>query len=71
MHDKGLSKEEVFAFLLTHVVVDRGYVFEMTPMSLFKLMNLASEAENRLQLEHGLIPHEVIEEIAEQFVEQN
>jgi hypothetical protein len=30
-------------------------------------MHLAAEAENRLQQEQGVIPHEVIEEIADGF----
>ena len=55
---------------MTHIVVDKQHSFEMSPMNLFNLMNLAAEAESELQTQEGLIPHEVIEEIAKKFIEQ-
>ncbi len=62
-----LNKEEALSFLLTHLVVERGETFEMNPLTLFHLMHLAAEAENRMQQEQGVIPHEVIEEITDGF----
>jgi len=63
-----LSKEEALAFLLTHIVVEKAHAFEMNPSTLFALMNLAADAEIRVNNEEGVIPHEVIEEIATEFL---
>lgn len=69
MRTSRLSKEEALTFILTYIVVERSHSFELNQATLFTLMNLASEAENRLQQEDGLIPHEVIEAIAAPFIE--
>ncbi|MFN3239811.1 MAG: hypothetical protein ACE37D_22550 [Pseudomonadales bacterium] len=66
-----ISKEEALAFLLTYIIVDRQHTFELNPLSLFNLTNLAAEAELKLSQEEGLIPHELIEALAEQFIETN
>lgn len=52
------------------MVVEKGYVFEMNQSTLFALTNMASEAEDRINKEEGIIPHEVIEEIAAGFMQQ-
>jgi len=65
-----LSREEALSFLLTHLVVERQYAFEINQESLFRIMNLAAEAESRLAEEEGLIPHEVIEQLAIRFIDQ-
>ena len=64
-----ISKEEALAFLLTYLIVDRQQVFELNQLSLFNLTNLAAEAELKLSEEEGLIPHELIETLAEKFIE--
>lgn len=64
-----ISKEEALAFLLSYLIVDRQLVFELNQLSLFTLTNLASEASLKLSQEEGLIPHELIETLAEQFIE--
>jgi len=64
-----LTKEEALSFLLTYLLVDRQQTFTMDQMTLFNLSNLAAEAESRLTQEEGLIPHEVIEALADQFIE--
>ena len=64
-----LSKEEALSFLLSYLVVERQINFELNPLSLFNLTNLAAEAELKLSQEDGLIPHELIENLAEQFIE--
>ncbi|MDZ7684239.1 MAG: hypothetical protein U5O39_03895 [Gammaproteobacteria bacterium] len=65
-----LSREEALSFLLTHLVVEREYTFDMNQTSLFRIMNLAAEAESRISEEEGLIPHELIEQLATRFIEQ-
>lgn len=64
-----LTKEEALSFLLTHLIVERQQSFTLDQMTLFQLSNLALEAEHQVQLEEGLIPHEVIETLAEKFIE--
>tara|TARA_R110002110_G_scaffold77617_9_gene203905 strand:+ start:709 stop:1014 length:306 start_codon:yes stop_codon:yes gene_type:complete len=64
-----LTKEKALSFLLTYLIVDRQQSFTLDQMTLFNLTNLAAEAENRLSAEEGLIPHEVIESLADQFLE--
>jgi hypothetical protein len=64
-----LTKERALSFLLTYLVVDRQQSFTMDQITLFNLSNLAAEAEIRLSEEEGLIPHEVIESLADQFIE--
>lgn len=64
-----LTREKALSFLLSYLVVDRQKSFTMDQMTLFNLSNLAAEAENRLSEEEGLIPHEVIESLADQFLE--
>lgn len=64
-----ISKEEALSFLLSYLIVDRQLVFELNQLTLFKLTNLAAEAQHRLAEEEGLIPHELIETLADQFIE--
>lgn len=66
-----ISKEEALAFLLTYLIVDRQLNFELNQLVLFNLTNLAAEASLKLSQEEGLIPHELIESLAEQFIESN
>lgn len=68
MRSRRLSKEEALSFLLTHIVVEKGHSFEMNPTTLFTIMTMAAEAESRINAEEGVIPHEVIEDIAADFV---
>ena len=70
MPSRRLSKEEALSFLLTHIVVEKSHCFEMNPAMLFNLMTMAAEAESRINEEEGVIPHEVIEQIAGRFLEQ-
>ncbi|MBV1877457.1 MAG: hypothetical protein KUG79_07440 [Pseudomonadales bacterium] len=65
----GITREAALIFLLSYIVVDQAYSFKMTPTNLFNLMNLASEAETTLKSHVGLIPHELIETLAKQFIE--
>lgn len=66
-----LTKEEALSFLLTHIVVEKDQPFEMNQSNLFTIMSLAAEAESRVNKEEGVIPHEVIEEIAADFIAAN
>ncbi|XOV90408.1 MAG: hypothetical protein ACFHX7_11130 [Pseudomonadota bacterium] len=63
-----ITREEALSFLLTHIVVEKQVSFEMNQLTLFNLMSMASQAEQRLREEQGLVRHEVIEAIAEEFI---
>lgn len=63
-----ISREEALSFLLTHMVVEQGYTLELNQQTLFTLTSLATQAENRINTEEGVIPHEVIEELAARFI---
>jgi hypothetical protein len=62
-----MTKQEALSFLLTHIVVEKNIHFELNPMSLFKLMTLADEAEQLISNSEGVIPHEVLENLAADF----
>ena len=62
-----LSKEDALSFLLTHIVVERNSSFEMNQQNLFKLTQLAIEAVALIDQEDDIIPHEVIENLADNF----
>ena len=64
-----LTREAALSFLLTHLVVERQYAFEMNANNLFRLITLAGEAEHRVNTEEGIIPHEIIESIASEFMD--
>lgn len=68
MRSSRLSRAEILSFLLNHIVIEKSCKFEMNPINLFDLTNLATEAETRLNEEENLIPHELIEELAIPFV---
>jgi len=64
-----ISKEQALSFLLTHLAVEKRLSFEINQLSLFNLMHLAATAEERINREEGIIPHEIIEELALEFME--
>jgi hypothetical protein len=62
-----MTKQEALSFLLTHIVVEKSHHFELNPATLFKLMTLADEAEQTINNNEGVIPHEVLENLAAGF----
>jgi len=66
-----MTKQEALSFLLTHIVVEKGHHFELNPVSLFKLMALADEAEQTINNSEGLIPHEILETLAAEFTSED
>lgn len=64
-----ITKEQALSFLLTHLVVEKQQSLELTPQSLFAMMALAAEAEEKVNQEEGVIAHEVIEDLAKRFAE--
>ena len=64
-----ISRAETLSFLLTYIVVEKGIELSLTQMTLFQLSTLAQEAADKINTEDDIIPHEVIEELAEPFIE--
>ena len=71
MHKERISKEEALNFLLTHIIVERGQSITLDQLTLFNLTNLAKEAVIQISVSDGIIPHEVIESLAAEFLENN
>ncbi len=64
-----VSKEEALSFLLTHLIVERGLTLELDQVGLFTLSNLAQQAAEQISGSEGVIPHELIEQLAAEFLE--
>jgi len=62
-----MTKQEALSFLLSYIVVEKNYHFELNPVSLFQLMTLADEAEQTINQSEDIIPHELLENLATSF----
>ena len=69
MMKERLSTPEALSFLLTFIVVERGITLELNQLNLFTLSNLAERAVDEISNTEGVIPHELIEELAVEFLE--
>lgn len=69
MSEQRISKHEVLTFLLTHIVVERSTDIGLTQFTLYQLTQLAGDAADRINEENGIVPHEVIEEMATVYLE--
>jgi len=68
MQKSKITKEETLSFLLTYLVVEKGQEMIIDQVTLFNLTNLAQQAADTINTEDGVIPHEVIEAIANEFL---
>jgi len=68
MSKKQFSKNDAMAFLLTYIVVDQGQSLHLTPATLFSIMNLSQQAATTIQKNEHMIPHELVESIAAEFL---
>ncbi len=68
MHKSKITKEETLSFLLTYLVIENGQEMKIDQAALFNLTNLAQQAADIINTEEGVIPHEVIEAIANEFL---
>ena len=69
MKKERISTAEALSFLLTYIVVDCGITLELNQLNLFTLSNLAQRASEDISNTGGIIPHELIEELAEEYLE--
>ncbi|MDA0979519.1 MAG: hypothetical protein O3B72_13245 [Proteobacteria bacterium] len=64
-----ITKEQALSFLLTHIVVEQNRTLVLDQLALFNLSNLALEAVDQISGKEGIIPHEVIEALAVEFLD--
>ena len=64
-----ISKDEALSFLLTYIVVEQSTELQVDQFMLFNLNSLAQQASELINSEDGIIAHEVIEELAHQFLD--
>ena len=69
MHKSKITKEETLSFLLTYIIVENGREMKMDQLTLFNLTSLAQEAADTINTEEGVIPHEVIEAVADEYLQ--
>ncbi|HJN50315.1 MAG: hypothetical protein QGI68_06245 [Pseudomonadales bacterium] len=62
-----ITKEEALSFLLTHLVIEKNQPIALDQMSLFELMNLAAQGADTINNEEEAIPHEILQELAQNF----
>jgi hypothetical protein len=64
-----ITREEVLSFLLTHIVVEHSQTLVLDQFALFNLTNLALRAVDEMTDSEGIIPHEVIESLAKEYLD--
>jgi hypothetical protein len=64
-----ITKDEALSFLLTYIVVEQSTELQVDQFTLFNLNSLAQQASEMINSEDGIIAHEIIEELAHQFLE--
>ena len=65
-----MTQQEALSFLLTHLVVEKNITLKIDQISLFNLMTVAGEAQQIVKDKEGVIPHEIIESLAGEYIKQ-
>ena len=68
MRKSRISKEETLSFLLTYIIVEQSRELTLNQQTLFKLTRVAQDAANQITQADGIIPHEVIEAVAQDYL---
>ena len=69
MHKTRLTKDEALSFLLTYIVIEQSRELQLDQLMLFTLFNLAQQAVDTINSDDGVVPHEAIEVIANNFLD--
>ncbi len=64
-----ITKEEALSFLLTYIVVEQNQNIVLDQLTLFNLTNLALRAVDEATDSEGIIPHEIIESLAKEYLD--
>ena len=63
-----INKAEALNFLLSHIIVDRGHSLNLDQLALFKLTSIAQRAVDTINQSDEIIPHEIIETLADEYL---
>lgn len=64
-----ITKEEALSFLLTYIVVEQNQKLVLDQLTLFNLTNLALRAVDETTDSEEIIPHEIIESLAKEYLD--
>ena len=64
-----VTREEALSFLLTYIVVEQNQNLVLDQLTLFNLTNLAQKAVDETTDSEGIIPHEIIELLAKEYLD--
>ena len=70
MKKSRITKDEALSFLLTYIVVEKAQELVLNQLSLYDLTRMAQDAASKINEEDGIIPHEVIESIAKDYLQR-
>ena len=63
-----INKAEALNFLLSHIIVERRESLVLDQFGLFKLNSIAQRAVDAINQSNEVIPHEVIENLADEYL---
>lgn len=69
MKKERISRAEALSFLLAHIIVERDVSIELDQLGLFNLNKVAQRAVDEISNSDDIIPHEVIERLAKEYLE--
>ncbi|MBQ76312.1 MAG: hypothetical protein CMQ20_14995 [Gammaproteobacteria bacterium] len=71
MQKPKITKEVALSFLLTYIVIEQSREIKIDQITLFEITNLAQQAADTINEEDDVIPHEVIEALANEYLQDN
>ncbi len=69
MHKTQFTKDKALSFLLTYIIIEQSTALQLDQLMLFTLSNLAQQAADTINSDDDVIPHEAIEAIANNFLD--
>ena len=69
MHKTRFTKDKALSFLLTHIIIEQSRELQLDQLMLFTLSDLAQQAADTINSDDDVVPHEAIEVIANNFLD--
>jgi hypothetical protein len=69
MHKTQFTKDKALSFLLTYIIIEQSTALQLDQLMLFTLSNLAQQAADTINSGDDVVPHEAIEAIANNFLD--
>ena len=69
MKKERISRAEALSFLLAYIIVELDVSIELDQLGLFNLNKVAQRAVDEISNSDDIIPHEVIERLAKEYLE--